>query len=268
MQVVVVDDEWLALRQFEIETEDIEGVEVAASFCDPKEALEFLKAHPVEAVFLDIEMPEMNGLALAKKIRSIYPDIVVILVSGYEEYTMEAFKIKADYYLMKPYDKDEIRDALYRAKLLSKRQQKRVYIRTFGRFDLFVDGKVVNLSNAKAKELLALCVDHRGGNVSQEEAVDKLWEERAYDDRVKNLYRKAVMYLKKVLKEYHAEHIFISSRGACNINHMEVECDYYNLLEQIGEKHELVIGRYMPEYSWAEETAAQIEKYVVNLETV
>lgn len=264
MRGVIVDDEKLAIEQFEIESEGIEGVEIAASFCNPKEALEYLKENPVEAVFLDIEMPEMNGLALAKKIREIYPDIVVIFITGYDDYVLDSYKIKADWYLMKPYNKEDIREVIDRAKLLSRRQKKRVYIRTFGRFDLFIDGQVVNLSNAKAKELLALCVDHRGGNVTIEEAIDKLWEERVYDEKVKNLYRKAVMYLKMVFREHQAESVFISNRGACNINYMEVDCDYYNMLEGKDSEDKIVIGYYMPEYSWAEETAAQIERIVGN----
>ena len=51
------------------------------------------------------------------------------------------------------------RQALNRARLLAKGQAKRVFIRTFGRFDVFIDEKLVKFSNAKSKELLALCVD-------------------------------------------------------------------------------------------------------------
>lgn len=264
MKVIIVDDEWLAIKQFEMEVEELEGVELVASFCNPNDALEFLKKNPVETVLLDIEMPEMNGLVLAKKIRAIYPDIVIIFITGYEDYALDAFKIKADYYLMKPYNKEDIREVTDRARLLSRRQQKRVYFRTFGRFDLFIDGYVVNLSNAKAKELLALCVDHRGGNVTIEEAIDKLWGERVYDEKVKNLYRKAIMYLKNVFKEYNVESVFTSNRGTCNINCMEVECDYYNLLEKREKNYEAAIGYYMEEYSWAEETAVQIEERLMN----
>ncbi len=44
-----------------------------------------------------------------------------------------------------------------------------------------MDGNLVKFRNAKAKELLALCVDHRGGEVTMEEAIDKLWEDRDCD---------------------------------------------------------------------------------------
>lgn len=261
MRVVIVDDEKLAIKQFELESRDIEDVDIAASFCNPEEALAYMKEHQAELVLLDIEMPGMNGIVLARKIREIWPDIVVIFITGYEDYAVDALKIKADYYLMKPYNRSDIEEVIERARLLSKRQKKRVYMKTFGRFDVFIDEKAVHLANAKAKELLALCVDHRGGSVTIEEAIDKLWEGRTYDERVKNLYRKAVMSIRKVFKDHELEEIFISNRGACNINDKKVDCDYYDLLAGKSEavREYNLLGDYLSEYSWAEETAARIQ---------
>ena len=223
MRVMIVDDERLALRQFMMETEDIPGIELAGAFSNPLQALEYLKENPVEAAFLDIEMPELNGIVLAGKMREISSDLVVIFITGYEQYTLDALKVKADYYMTKPYDSRDIKEVLERAKLLSARQKKRVYIRTFGRFDLFIDGKAVYFSNTKAKELLALCVDHRGGAVTIEEAADKLWEDRIYDSRVKNLYRKAVMQIRQIVSEYGVEEIFSGNRGSWQIDMVKVE---------------------------------------------
>lgn len=261
MRVMIVDDERLALRQFMLETEDIPGIEIAGAFSNPLQALEYLKENPVEAAFLDIEMPELNGIVLAEKMREIYPDLVVIFITGYEQYTLDALKVKADYYMTKPYDSRDIREVLERAKLLSARQKKRVYIRTFGRFDLFIDGKAVYFSNTKAKELLALCVDHRGGAVTIEEAADKLWEDRIYDSRVKNLYRKAVMQIRQILSEYGVEEIFSGNRGSCQIDILKVDCDYYELLKGNPDavREWEITGNYLQEYSWAEETCARLE---------
>lgn len=261
MRVMIVDDERLALRQFMLETEDIPGIEIAGAFSNPLQALEYLKENPVEAAFLDIEMPELNRIVLAEKMREIYPDLVVIFITGYEQYTLDALKVKADYYMTKPYDSRDIREVLERAKLLSARQKKRVYIRTFGRFDLFIDGKAVYFFNTKAKELLALCVDHRGGAVTIEEAADKLWEDRIYDSRVKNLYRKAVMQIRQILSEYGVEEIFSGNRGSCQIDILKVDCDYYELLKGNPDavREWEITGNYLQEYSWAEETCARLE---------
>ncbi len=261
MKVIAVDNDREDLLRFCMEVENIPRVEIASMFTDPWEALEYIKENPVEAAFLDIEMPEMNGLVLAERLREISPRIVIIFIAAYEQYTLDALKVKADYYMMKPYDENEILDVMERAKLLSLRQRKRAYFRTFGRFDLFVDRKVVYFSNMKAKELLALCVDRRGGCVTLQEAVDKLWEGRAYDDKVRNLYRKAVMYIRQLLNERDISDIFQSNRGSCSIDAMNVDCDYYSLLQ--GNKDAIrawtVAGGYLQEYSWAEETSARLE---------
>lgn len=259
MEIIVVDDERLAIRQFEMECEDISWVKIAGTFTNAEQALEYAGNHTFEAAMLDIEMPGMNGVALAKKLREIHPGLVIIFLTGYEKYTLEALQVKADYYVMKPYNKEELTDVLERARLLARRQRKRVYIRTFSRFDIFIDGEVVHLQNAKAKELLALCVDHRGGIVTQEEAIDKLWEERTYDEKVKNLYRKAIMSLKQMFKSYDLEDVFTSTRGACSIDSKKVDCDYFEFMEK-GKNEVKRTGYYMPEYPWAEETGAWLER--------
>ena len=262
MRVMAVDDEELALRQFCFEIEDIPDVEMAGAFQDPEAALDFLRENSLEAAFLDIEMPGISGLKLAEKMRKIRPGLVVIFITAYEKYAIDALKVKADYYLLKPYDKNDILEVLERARLLARRQKKRVRFQTFGRFDLFVEDQAVLFSNSKAKELLALCVDHQGGSVTMEEAVDKLWEDRAYDARVKNLYRKAVMYLRQLFQEAGEEEIFRSSRGACSIDASRVECDYYQLLKgnPEAEKAWSLTESYLQDYTWAEETAAGLSR--------
>lgn len=186
---------------------------------------------------------------------------MVIFLTGYDNYTLDALYMKADYYLMKPYSSKDFQDVMENARLLIRRQKKRVFVRTLGRFDLIIDDQVVDLPNAKAKELFALCVDHKGGHVSMEEAVDKLWEDRIYDERVKNLYRKATMSLRKVFQEYGLEEVFVNKRGSCNINPELMDCDYFDVLEhkkQNLDYKNMLVGTYMPEYSWAEETNAQL----------
>lgn len=261
MKTIIVDDELLAIKQFEMECEKLPWVNIAGKFQNAKQALEYAQKEKIEAAFLDIELPGMNGILLGKKLRELYPKLVVIFLTGYDNYTLDALYMKADYYLMKPYSSKDFQDVMENARLLIRRQKKRVFVRTLGRFDLIIDDQVVDLPNAKAKELFALCVDHKGGHVSMEEAVDKLWEDRIYDERVKNLYRKATMSLRKVFQEYGLEEVFVNKRGSCNINPELMDCDYFDVLEhkkQNLDYKNMLVGTYMPEYSLAEETNAQL----------
>lgn len=261
MKTIIVDDEMLAIKQFEMECKKIPWVNIAGKFQNAQQALEYAKKEKIEVAFLDIELSGMNGILLGKKLRELYPNLVVIFLTGYDNYTLDALYMKADYYLMKPYSSKDFQDVMENARLLIRRQKKRVFVRTLGRFDLIIDDQVVDLPNAKAKELFALCVDHKGGHVSMEEAVDKLWEDRIYDERVKNLYRKATMSLRKVFREYGLEEVFVNKRGSCNINPELMDCDYFDVLEhkkQNLDYKNMLVGTYMPEYSWAEETNAQL----------
>lgn len=261
MKTIIVDDEMLAIKQFEMECKKIPWVNIAGKFQNAQQALEYAKKEKIEAAFLDIELSGMNGILLGKKLRELYPNLVVIFLTGYDNYTLDALYMKADYYLMKPYSSKDFQDVMENARLLIRRQKKRVFVRTLGRFDLIIDDQVVDLPNAKAKELFALCVDHKDGHVSMEEAVDKLWEDRIYDERVKNLYRKATMSLRKVFQEYGLEEVFVNKRGSCNINPELMDCDYFDVLEhkkQNLDYKNMLVGTYMPEYSWAEETNAQL----------
>lgn len=107
-----------------------------------------------------------------------------------------------------------------------------------------------------------------------EEAIDKLWENRLYDERVKNLYRKAVMDLNKIFRLYDIKDVFIKKRAVCWVNYDSVECDYYTWIEEtavsgtgmsMGQKI-CTRGEYMVEYSWAEETNALINGYDLNID--
>ena len=257
MKTILVDDELWTMEQFEEDSKDISEIEIVGKFSRSVEAYEFAKANQVDFALLDIEMPEMNGIELGKKLRELYPDIIIVFVTGYDKYLPQAIlEMKADYYVMKPYSQKDVEDVLNRAALLAGRQKKRVRIHTFGRFDVFVDDKLMHFTNAKAKELLAVCVDRLGGSVSMEEIIDKLWEEREYDRNVKSLYRKAVIYLNSIFKEYDVHDVFVSERASCHINKDEVICDYYDYLKGDGKQE--FCGEYMFDYSWAEETVAKL----------
>lgn len=141
---------------------------------------------------------------------------------------------------------------------LPARFRKRVMVKTFGDFDIFVDGVLLELKNQKAKELFAICIDNVGGEVTMKRAVERLWEGRDYDDKVKRLYRKAVIYLNNIFKQYGVEYIFSSGRGSCHVNRKEIICDYYEVLEGKNIRETLFDGRYMTNYSWSEETCGKL----------
>lgn len=258
MKTILVDSEPLMRQKLEEVMNGIREVDVVGSFKNSEKALEYAEENTVEFALLDTEMPVMDGLDLGRKLQKICPGIVLIYITENSARLADILKMKADYCIMKPCGREEIVEAAERAKLLCKRQKKRVTVQMFGRFDVFLNEEVLYFKNAKSKELLALCMDRCGGNVSMEEVIDKLWPERIYDEKVKRLYRKAVMNLQGTLKEKGIMDFFQTERGNCHISKTGVECDYYTYLVEPEKNDRMFRGEYLFDYSWGEETLANL----------
>lgn len=256
MKTILVDDESVAIRQFEQECAGVTELEMVGTFYNAEEALAFAKKQTIEVALMDIVLPGMNGIELGCELKKIQPNIIIVFVTGHSRYIVDALRIKADYCIMKPYDREDIYDVMKRAKLLSRRFEKRMQIVTFGRFEVYVDGCAIHFGNSKARELFALCVDREGANVSMEEAIDVLWPERSYDERVKRLYRKAVNALQSTLESVELADVFTNNRGICRIVWDKVDCDLEYFLREhalLPQQQELLQRQgYMADYSWAE----------------
>lgn len=253
MKTILVDDEMWSMEQFLFECKE-RDIDLQGTFTSAKEALSFVTEHEVDLAVLDVKMPDMDGITLGKKLKEMKQDILIIYISAYEKYIKEAIlDVKADYYLLKPYSIEDVVDVLEKVRHLSERLRKKVVIRTFGEFDIFVDGRVVEFSSQKAKELIAFCIDC-GGEVPMKKIVEALWENRSYDEKVKGLYRKAVVSLNETLKKYGIDYIFCNGRGTCHVNRREFSCDYYEVLDGKNIKETLFDGKYMVNYSWGEDT--------------
>lgn len=82
MHIIYVDDERPALDNFRLTVASFREIESLNMFQDGEEALQWVRTHPVDAAFLDMEMPGIHGLGLAMKIREINPRIPVIFITA------------------------------------------------------------------------------------------------------------------------------------------------------------------------------------------
>lgn len=139
-----------------------------------------------------------------------------------------------------------------------KEEEKKVRIRTFGYFDVFVNNRPIAFSSKKAKELFALLVDRRGGFVTSQEAISFLWEDEPINSRTLANYRKIAMRLKNTLEEYSAADIIETVDGKRRIITEKVQCDLYDYLSGKDEYQGLFKGSYLSNYSWAETTLAEL----------
>ncbi len=260
MKTVLVDDEKAPLNYLHGLCKQIADIEVVETFMNPQHALEYLCESQIDLVFLDVDMPQISGLDIAKEIQKRGLTTAVVFVTGYEQYALEAFRTDAVSYILKPSEIADVIKAVQKVKKYMMPKTQKVFVQTFDHFDVFVNEKPIYFSNAKAKELLAVLIDRKGCTVSMDTIIDLLWPERPYDENVKQLYRKAVNHLNKTLTA-HNVHFFVSNRGSCYVNKTEFSCDYYHLLEGNQTFIEKFHGEYMFEYSWGENTLIKIKKY-------
>lgn len=114
-RILIVDDEELARRGLEIRLADVEDFEVCGHSENGREALRHIAEHRPELVFLDIQMPGMDGFEVLRRMAG--PDMpVVIFVTAYAEYAIRAFEANALDYLLKPIDEPRLRTALDKAR--------------------------------------------------------------------------------------------------------------------------------------------------------
>jgi len=112
---ILVDDEFSALNGLRQKLEKFfPELIILQTFQNPEEAIKFLEKQQPDLVFLDIEMPRMNGFELLSKLSKI--SFQVIFVTAYSEYALDALKKNAVDYVMKPIDSDELISAVDKAK--------------------------------------------------------------------------------------------------------------------------------------------------------
>lgn len=265
MRIMAVDDEMMALEDFEDTCKELGITDEIVKFNNPLDALSFVAMNKVDIAFLDIEMPVIKGIELAKRIKAFSRNVRIIFTTGYSEYALDAFSVDAVDYVMKPYEPQAIKRAYDKALLIRDEvSENHIFIKTFGYFDVFVDGKSVAFSSAKAKELLALLVDRNGGVISTEQAISILWEGRKYDETVQSLFRKVLKALRTSLEEAGILNILVDNRNQRSIDKNSFVCDYYEFLEKGKNDNTKFFGKYMDQYQWAQQTRDEIVRMYNN----
>ena len=118
MRAFLVDDEPLALRRLTRLLEATGRVEIAGSATDPEKAIEFLGANSVDVLFLDIQMPGMNGFEMLGRLPSAP---WVVFTTAYDEYALQAFAVNSIDYLLKPVEAAQLERTLNKLERASQR---------------------------------------------------------------------------------------------------------------------------------------------------
>ena len=263
MKILAVDDEYFALELLKHSIEEVASGATLFTCRDVKSALSVASENKIDVAFLDIHMPDMTGVELARELKLINPKINIIFATGFSEHMKEGIDIRMSGYIMKPVTPEAVKTELENLRNpVEWNNEKRVKILTFGNFDVFVDDTPIKFERKQAKEILAYLVDKRGTSATYAELASMLWEDEDYDRAKQKNLQVYIASLVKSLLAVDVKDLILKNRQGILLNTKIVDCDYFRFLEGDVRAINSFTGQYMNAYSWAEFTVGYLENQV------
>ena len=253
MNIIAVDDEKLALESLQSSILKAAPDDTVIGFRNAEQALSFVRENPCDVAFLDIELRDMNGVELAKKISAIHPQVNIRFTTGYSDYTGQAFELHASGYIMKPVTEEKVQKEMEVLRYaVTQADDKLLTVRTFGNFEAFKDNQPLEFRYNKTKELLAYLVNRGGSLCSNNEIICTLWDDEqdvsSHISYLKNVRGDLI----KALGEVGAEEIIVRQRGKLGVRIDKLDCDLIGFMQGDPDMIKRYHGEYMNQYSWGE----------------
>lgn len=246
MNILLVDDEKLQLTRLQECVKRVLPDANLFAYSNPLQALEENKNKSFDIAFLDIEMPKINGINLAKSLKNINPKINIIFVTAYNNYALQAYKLHASGYISKPVTDAKIQEEItalrYEIKL---KPTKLLQVKCFGNFEVFYDGKPLKFAYQKSKELFAYLIYREGASININELNAILWEEDH-----KSYLRNLISDIKNTLHTVNCDEVFVKRHNECYIDVSKIDCDAYEYQRGNPDAIRMYRGEYMDQYSW------------------
>lgn len=258
LRAIYVDDEKLAINLFRRITQNINDVTFEV-FDKPEDAVFYAETNRIDIAFLDIEMPSIGGIELAKKIKKLDHNISLVFVTAYGEYALDAFGVDAIGYLLKPYQKRDVVKFIEKKKHIIPIYDKKVYVQTMPNFHIFVNETELHLGKTKYAEMLAAIVAS-GGSISSSDLSFMLWEDSSLTEKTMNAFRVAFSRLKSILEENGIGYILHSDKTIRYIDKNAVSCDFFDLLDGNEKLNHRYKGLLLEEYPWSDHIKENLQK--------
>lgn len=237
LRVLIIDDEILAITLLEKYIGEMDGVQIIGKYTWFEEGLESLKNLKPDVVFLDIEMPGLNGIGVAERILNIDDMIDIVFVTAYDQYALEAFRVHAVDYLLKPADKERLKSTLH--KIMKRRkidlpklqESSSLHAQFIGNFVLYdKKGQAIKWRTKKVKELCAYLLYHET-SVHRMQIIEDLWPDVPLE-KAGTILHTTVYQLRKILKSNDISDPlpFVDERYSINI---KVECNFKSTIQAI-----------------------------------
>lgn len=276
MIVFTVDDEPFAL---ELLTETVKKSAPDATvfgFGSAQAAIEAARETIPDTVFSDIRMRAESGIELAKHLIKLNPRVNIIFTTDFREYMEQALEMHVSGYFVKPVTPEKVQRELAHLRYpATENRARRLQVRTFGSFAVFVGNEPLQFSFSKTWELFALLIDQKGMLCPNNYLADCLWEDGNGLKQHGSYYQNLLSDLQQTLKQAGCPDVLIRRRGMVGIDTTKLDCDYYDYLAGKPDSIRAFCGEYMRQFSWGEETlaflnrsAAEMKKQNTNDQTV
>ena len=225
-----------------------------------EDALDYINEERVDVVLMETVFPEMDSMEAVRRVKKMQKRKNVICITEHSEFALEAHLLYVSGYLLKPVKIEELKQAFDNLRYpIREKKQESLVIQCFGNFEVYVNGEVLEFKRKKCKELLAYLVDRKGASCTMGEVLGILWEDKPDTKSRRSQLRTLIYELKKTLEEKGFEKVLRRSHNVISLEVDKVECDYYLFLNCEQGETIRYRGEYMKQYSWAENTAAQLE---------
>lgn len=210
LRVILIDDEPLALEYLGRQLEKNRQIEIVKKFT----YFEIGKYHSllkeVDLVFLDIEMPGINGLELAEQMTEINSSLSIVFVTAFNEYAVQAFDLNALDYLIKPVKFERLQKSLERVEM--KKNQRKLPLTNEKELRINVCGKLtfeqteghfelIKWRTAKTQELFLYLLHLTGKTIRKSKLIELLWPNFEQDRAYSQLYT-AIYNIRKTINQY------------------------------------------------------------------
>jgi len=259
MKIIIIDDEIETLSTFLNKL--VNKVEIDYKFFkdSPEDSIKYVAENQIDGAFLDIKMPSINGVDLAKKLVKVCPTLIIVFITGYtfNEKSLEKELGKNILgFCYKPFKQELL--SSYISQMAERSLSRSIEIKTFGPFDMYVNGKLVIFNSSKAKELLGLLIAYNGSTLTMNDAISHLWPNKNLN-LAKQLYRDAVWRLRKTLSEVYASGIVVFQRAQMAIKKdPRIICDYFLAIDS--KEKSGYQGVFLPSYAWSDVFKAELDK--------
>ncbi len=278
IRTVLVDDEKLAITQLEKLLKEYASMTIVAAYTDPIQAVQGIKGYNPDVIFLDINMPGLNGMQAAEMMQNACPQVDIVFVTAYDTYALEAFELNALDYVLKPVHRNHLTKTVNRLneRLLESKNtiesNKKVTILCFQ--TLQFESKEPSSQNfrwrtAKAQELFAYLLHNRNRHVSKDTLVDILWPDFDPKKAMTHLYT-TMYHVRQYLKQNNIDipikNTNVSEGYFLDTSNVNIEIDewesnirnFTSITENNYEEYQKLVDQYSGDYCsaydylWAE----------------